>query len=94
MDVNQEVLANLKTKIQHHLEVIYHDIATEVHLEDLSDQLMSLMRFDETVSSPDPYQNNWDQQDVFAITYANSIVKADEAPLATLDSFLTRYFSQ
>lgn len=92
MDVNQEVLATLKTKIHHHLEVIYQDIATDVHLEDLSDQLMSLMRFDETFSAPDPYQNNWDKRDVFAITYANSIVKEDEAPLATLNSFLTRYF--
>ena len=92
MDVNQEVLANLKTKIHHHLEVIYQDIATDVHLEDLSDQLMSLMRLDETFSAPDPYQNNWDQRDVFAITYANSIVKEGEAPLATLNSFLTRYF--
>lgn len=92
MAIEQVDLATLKTKIQHHLEVIYHEVPTVMSLDELADELMAIMDFEDACHTPSPYQNNWDQSDVFAISYANSIVRQGEVPLVTLNAFLKSYF--
>nr|WP_246125197.1 alpha-amylase family glycosyl hydrolase [Exilibacterium tricleocarpae] len=54
-------------------------------------QLMSTMRLDRAVEQPTPHGNLWDQADIIAITYGDSIRSADEKPLQTLHRFFNRH---
>ena len=92
MSVSFQELENVKIKIQHHLEMIYEQVSTEIDISALVDQVVELMRVEEEYKEPKPYHNNWDQNDVFVITYGDSIVKKGEVPLTTLNRFFKDYF--
>jgi sucrose phosphorylase len=92
MEATADQLSALTQKIIHHLEVIYNTIEPLPELPDLADEIVNLMRFDAHVQQPMPHQNSWDEKDVFAITYANSIVKQGEIPIVTLHEFFNRHF--
>ena len=48
--------------------MIYGDKA-----KDIADSVIGSMRYLDTVSEPEPYQNYWDESDVWMIAYATSI---------------------
>lgn len=81
-DLNSRVLA--------HLNNIYPD----QDCQSICARLLSIMALDLEAKKPRWLKNNWSEKDIAIITYANSFVKKDEAPLLTLDYFLTRYFSE
>lgn len=87
-----ELLNNLKHKLQQQLEVIYEGITLNRSYEQLSDELIALMRLEDEIKQPGFFQNNWDEGDVILITYGDSVVRDNEHPLQTLRSFMDKYF--
>lgn len=80
---------DLNTRVLAHLTNIYPD----QDCQSISDRLLKAMTLDVEQKKPRWLKNNWSEKDIAIITYANSFIKNDEAPLLTLDYFLTRYFS-
>ena len=81
---------DLSTRVLAHLHQVYPDY----DCEEICSRLLKIMGIDKEPKKPRWLKNNWTEKDVALITYANSIVSEDEAPLLTLDYFLTRYFSE
>ena len=81
-------------KLQHQLSFIYDGVETTKTLPHVADELIAIMRIDQEFKMTEPFQNNWTEQDVIAITYGDSIVKDGETPLATLDNFLDERFEE
>ncbi len=54
----------------------------------LCQQVIELMGFDENTSAPRPFTNHWNEQDVWLITYGDSIQSEEQAPLHVLKAFL------
>lgn len=78
----------LKNKLIQQLNFIYKDVELKTDYETLSNELIQLMRLDETCHIPIPYQSHWSEQDIIMITYGDSVMKEGEKPLVTLESFL------
>ncbi len=81
----------LKQKLVHHLQTIYQSVNLKIAYPDLADELISIMRLDTEYFETQAHQNNWDQTDVIAITYGDSICSDDEPPLDTLHRFFNQY---
>lgn len=78
----------LKQKLIQQLTFIYQDIEIEQPLTDIAQDLIDIMDITDKPDLTVPFQNHWSEKDVCLITYGNSIVKDDEAPLKTLKRFL------
>lgn len=83
----------LLTKLTQQLECIYKDIALTQPIEELALELTQLMRLSEDCSPVAPFTNLWSEQDVILITYGDSVIKDDEAPLKTLRRFINENMS-
>ena len=79
---------SLRQRVRHHLEVIYADVDLARLVENIADELISLMRLDPGSAPPPRHVNLWDQADITMITYGNSIQCPTEHPLGTLLHFL------
>ncbi|TEW51535.1 sugar phosphorylase [Psychromonas sp. RZ5] len=84
----------LKNKVMQQLNFIYNEVELSTNSDLLSDELIALMRIEESCQSPAPHKNHWTQKDVVMITYGDSIVKADEKPLVTLQHFMNQYLQK
>ena len=82
--------ADVSTRVIAHLKQIY----PEHDSQEIGSRLLTIMQLDVEPKKPRWLKNNWSEKDVAIITYANSFVNKNEAPLLTLDYFLTRYFSE
>jgi sucrose phosphorylase len=82
-------LKALREKVRSHLTSIYPD----ADIEKLTQQLLAAMDLDSNCKKPKTHKNHWDQQDVIAITYGDSIVRKGEQPLQTLNQFFKQNFS-
>ena len=85
-------VSQIHQKLQQQLAVIYEDVALEQSYADIASQLIEAMRVDSEFAAPAPFQNNWTEQDIFAITYGDSVMQEGQKPLDTLDHFLDEYF--
>lgn len=83
-------LSKLIERLQDQLGFIYPNHDKEI----LSKQLIQIMRLDEICYTPMLQHNHWSQLDVAVITYGNSIVQANEAPLKTLYHFLHQHLHE
>lgn len=72
-----------------HLKVIY----PELDCNGIMHELLTTLRLDEECQQPTPHKNLWNQTDVIAITYGNSVVKKGQTPLQTLHHFMRKHFS-
>ncbi len=77
----------LVTRVNSHIGAIYPEADANLITQDL----LRTMRLDTSCETPVPHENLWDQTDVVAITYGNTILKNDETPLETLHDFLNKY---
>ncbi|TEW55326.1 alpha-amylase [Psychromonas sp. RZ22] len=84
----------LKTKLIQQLSFIYNEVELTTSYEQLSDELIQLMRLEKNCCTPVAYQNHWSQQDVIMITYGDTLVKEDEKPLVTLQHFIDQYLKK
>ncbi len=87
-------LKNLQNKLNQQLVSIYQDIDLAVGFDQLSDQLISLMRLDQTCYTPVVAQNKWSEEDIILITYADSLLEEDKKPLVTLQHFINKYLGK
>lgn len=85
------VLAQLKHRLQDHLQLIYQDVDLDLSLEQFAGELITAMRLEDVRQAPGQYQNHWDQRDAVMITYGDSLLDEGEKPLVTLLHFLDQY---
>ena len=87
------VFEQLIERVEHHLNVIYHDVELDISYSELSKQLLNTMSIGipDLLVDPKRHHNGWDQKDVMLITYGDSIEKPGEKPLHSLHNFLTDY---
>ncbi|MDX1800626.1 MAG: alpha-amylase family glycosyl hydrolase, partial [Marinobacter sp.] len=76
--------SELETKLSGMLDLVYPDVDTVF----LANELIDVMGLSRDMPGPSAHRNNWDEQDVLLITYADSIRRDDEKPLVTLHRFL------
>jgi sucrose phosphorylase len=79
----------LRTRVIDHLTRIYPEVDHAL----LADRLIATMGLDQRCKKPRPYRNLWDEQDVIAITYGDSLQRAEEKPLVTLLKFFRQNFA-
>ena len=79
----------LKERVINHLGMIYPDQDSQA----LANKLIHLMRLDDFCFIPEQLANHWTEHDIAVITYGNSILFEDEAPLKTLHHFLHQYLT-
>jgi sucrose phosphorylase len=81
-------MSELQQRLIHHLENLY----PEADHSDLAGRLITEMRLESPGEPAVRYAGSWDQRDVLAITYGNSVSDRrrpdGETPLATLHRFL------
>jgi sucrose phosphorylase len=88
MKPTDEQLKLVNETVFHHIDNIYHELLNSDEKQQLSDDIIHIMRLDDDYNEFVAHQNNWDQADVVLITYGNSIHQEGEAPLKTLHRFL------
>lgn len=84
----------LYDKVYHHLEVIYQGIPLTTTIDDLTCQLVDIMRLSTGLTTSMPMvvsQNLWSEKDTILITYGDSLYQDGETPLQTLHTFLHKY---
>lgn len=79
--------------VLYHLSSVYGEFKSSDQLTELTCQLLGIMQVDPQAPPPAPHQNKWLASDIVMITYGNSVMKKDEAPLQTLKHFLDDYFA-
>jgi sucrose phosphorylase len=75
-------------KVNQQLDFIYKDVDLTQSTHELAEQLMGLMRLSKDCAAVAPYTNQWSEEDVILITYGDSVISDNEAPLKTLRSFI------
>ncbi len=85
--MSSDVFASLLERLQVHIDNVY----PASNSSGLAQRLVTAMGLDAKLEAPSYHQNLWDQSDVVAITYGNSIVREGETPLHSLHDFLKRY---
>lgn len=81
---------HLKQKVSKQLALIYQDIPLNQSLDEIAQALINIMEINDNFEEQAPYTNHWSEQDVILITYGDSIVSEQEAPLRSLKSFLDK----
>ncbi len=78
----------LKAKLIQQLDTIYNNIQLDVPIDEIAQSLINIMGLSNHVSPRKPFTNHWSEKDIILITYGDSIINEDEAPLKTLKAFL------
>ncbi|MGR8929191.1 MAG: sugar phosphorylase [Gammaproteobacteria bacterium] len=91
MKPSEEQLAALKQKIVHHLQAIYQNGCHRWDIDELSNDIMGIMRFADWYEDVKPQHNPWTQQDIAVISYGDTLIDAEQKPLDTLFQFLNDY---
>lgn len=90
MNIVTEIL-HLRDRVQHHVDMIYHDNPLDADISALASELLAVMRLDPAAELAQGHINHWDQRDAIVISYGDSIVQEGEKPLQTLKQFLDAY---
>ncbi len=80
--------SELRDRVRHHLDVIYESVPVTQDLEELTGQLLELMRLDQVLLVPEQQANHWSQRDALVISYGDSLLEPGVKPLRTLKRFL------
>ena len=87
MQINQ-----LKQKLTQQLSTIYQDVSLDKSYENIAQSLIDIIQLPDDFNTPKPFTNHWSEEDIVLITYGDSIITDDQAPLTTLKTFLDRTF--
>jgi sucrose phosphorylase len=87
-------LQALQAKLTQQIDFIYKDVDSNIDSTQLGNELIKLMRLNETLYKPTPYENHWSEKDVIMITYADSIMQQQQKPLVTLQNFIDTYIGE
>ncbi|BFM07986.1 sugar phosphorylase [Halioxenophilus aromaticivorans] len=86
-----DFLDPLRQKVLHHLELIYAEIELDLSHTELAEQLIEIMRLEQSSCEPTAHANHWDESEIIMITYGDSIKTDSEKPLNTLHNFLNNH---
>ncbi|WP_416396329.1 alpha-amylase family glycosyl hydrolase [Allohahella sp. A8] len=83
-----ESQTDLEARLEQHLRVLYpqHDTRS------IAARCLQSIGLKGDEATPTPHRNLWTQKDIALITYADCVRRADEAPLATLHTFLHKHY--
>jgi sucrose phosphorylase len=81
-------ITQCRERLLNHIGFIYPDIDARKYAR----KLIHEMGLGDKCSKVKPYKNHWNQKDVIAITYGDSIMRDDEKPLTTLHQFFQQNF--
>ena len=84
----------LHQKVLHHLGVIYADCPEVTALSALADDIIKLMGLNEHCCEALAHQNHWNESDVTLISYGDTVLSPNDAPLSTLKHFLDKHCSE
>ncbi|WOT06848.1 sugar phosphorylase [Shewanella youngdeokensis] len=84
-------IESLQHKLVQQLNVIYKNVELAINSNELANVLINTMGIDERGCTPTPHSNHWSEQDVVVITYGDSIICANQKPLATLSEFMDNH---
>jgi sucrose phosphorylase len=88
--MNAEYANELRTRVINHISQIY----PEQDSEELATRYIECMGLDKHFNEPAQHTNHWNEKDVAVITYANTFLHNDEAPLHTLKKFLIEHLKE
>ena len=80
----------LRARVAQHLAAVYADGDVTAEIEQLTTELLDIMRLDAGQLPPGPMAEHWDQGTALAIAYGDSIMREGEFPLQTLKAWLDR----
>ena len=78
---------DLLSVVSDHLSRIYPDF----DFETIAQEALEAMQLDAKAEPRPLHQNKWDQTDIWMITYGDSVVEEDVAPLKTLKNFADQH---
>ena len=84
------MISTLSQRLREHLAAVYGDATSDEALDGWVDRLLDAAQLSATQSPPPAHRNLWDETDVAVITYGDSLLNGEEAPLKTLHGFLTQ----
>ena len=82
-------MKRLRQRVDGHLQVIY----PERKSAPIRRQLIDAMGYLSPLREPPPYQNYWDEEDCWIITYGSSLRAEEQSGLTTLRQFLDRHLA-
>ena len=80
-------MSAFEKKVSSHLKIIYQNILSEEEINNLTDQIFEItpkVKNDSTLE-------NWNESDIFLISYGDSIVSAKDKKLKTLKNFIDEF---
>jgi sucrose phosphorylase len=86
-----DVTTALHDRVFQHLAFIYEELLTKRQCSTLATSLLTIMRLSADSKAPEPYQNQWTQEDSIIITYGDTLLRDGEKPLHTLHNFFNTY---
>jgi len=86
----QERLARLRSTLAAQIAFVYpeHDVGT------LVERMLEIMGISDECAAPRPHDNKWSQEDIIAITYANSVEQQGAKSLNSLHGFFDEHFRE
>lgn len=84
----QAPVNSLEQKLIQQLSFIYKDCSLEQPYDEIAQSLINIMRLSNDFTIAEPFTNHWSEKDVILITYGDSVIETDKAPLKTLKHFL------
>mgnify|MGYP005987440579 FL=1 len=87
--MKHEVSEALKLKVISHLSVIYPN----ENLDNLASELIHIMALDEDFVKANSHGNRWNEEDIWMITYGDSIQSDAKVPLQSLSDFIHEHLS-
>ncbi len=83
-------MMTLATRVAQLLGPLYPDGA----IKQLAEELIEIMRLVPGGPEPEPYCNQWDEKDLFVISYADTLLSEARLPLENLNHFLGHYLAE
>ena len=81
-------------RLREHLAAVYGMAPHGSPVDDWAARLLAAARLDADQSPPPAHRNLWDERDVAVITYGDSVLSDNEAPLKSLHQFLVDRLGQ
>lgn len=85
MSQTESKLVEVRKSITDYLIRLY----PSADVNDICNRIVQVMEYEKNICDVQSHVNLWDEQDIIAISYGDSIKKEDEPPLVTLDNFLS-----
>lgn len=86
----QVPINSLEKKLIQQLSFIYKGITLTQTFDKIARSLIEIMGLKSDFTVVEPFTNHWSEKDVVLITYGDSVIENDKAPLKTLKKFLDK----